>query len=424
MIAMLIFAATLLLAVLISGLAQRSVISTAVLFLAAGFLFGQGELGLIALDPSSAIVATFAELALFSILFTDGMRLSLGDLTRAWKLPGRALLFGMPLTLLGTAILARWVAGLPWDEALLLGAVLIPTDPVFAAAILGREEVPYRVRFLLNVESGVNDGLALPVVIAMLALVESKTFPLGSVTGELVKGIALGVALPWAASWLEGLRIFGAQRVYRPLYGFAIGMLVYTLAHLIHANTYLAAFSAGVCVATVRPEIKEEFHHFGELLAELLKLSALLVFGALISRAFLSEIPFSGYAFAALALLLARPLAIALALIRSPLDWRERLVVGWFGPKGFASVVFTLMVLMKGYRDEVNWADADRLFHLAALCIAGSILAHSSTDVLVVRWFRNADEAEAPEGRGAEPESSDGRQAHRDRSKVAHREPS
>src|SRR5919204_4755184 len=102
------------------------------------------------------------------------MRLSIRELLSAWHLPGRALLLGMPLTCCGTALFARLVVQVPWAEAFLLGAVLSPTDPVFAAAIVGREEVPQRLRHLLNVESGVNDGLALPVVVAMLAVVGAR----------------------------------------------------------------------------------------------------------------------------------------------------------------------------------------------------------------------------------------------------------
>lgn len=402
--ALLVFAVTLLLAVLISELAERSVLSTAVLFLAAGFVAGPGALGLLPIEPNDPLVRTFAELALVSVLFTDGMRVGLGDLIRAWRLPGRALLFGMPLTLLGTALLARLIVGLPWAEALLLGAVLSPTDPVFASAIVGRAEVPARLRHLLNVESGVNDGLALPMVVTLLAVVESAPFHTGEILGELGLGIALGVAVPWAAIKLERLEIFSAHASYQPLYGLAIGLLVLALAWLTHANAFLAAFAAGITVATVGPEIKREFHRFGELWAELLKLAALMVFGALISPKFLGEIPAAGYVFALLALVAVRPIAIGLALLGSPLDWRERLVAGWFGPKGFASVVFALLVLMEGYHARVDWEHADRLFHLAALCIAGSIIAHSSTDVLVARWFRGRRQAEvAPDPNGPVP---------------------
>src|SRR5690349_20997479 len=172
---LLAFAGLLLLAVLVSSLAHRTVLSTAAVFLVGGFVLGEGSLGVIDIRPDDQLVAVLAELALFSVLFTDGMRVGLPELRSAWRLPGRALVFGLPLTLVITAVLAHVVAGLPWLEAFLLGAALSPTDPVFAAAIVGREEIPYRLRNLLNVESGLNDGLALPVVVILLATASSTT---------------------------------------------------------------------------------------------------------------------------------------------------------------------------------------------------------------------------------------------------------
>ncbi len=398
MTALLAFAVTLLLAVLISERADRSVLSTAVVFLVAGFLVGEGALGLVPLEPDNPVVDMFAELALFSVLFTDGMRVSLRDLTSAWNLPGRALLFGLPLTLVGTALLAHYVVALPWAESFLLGAVLCPTDPVFAAAIVGREEVPRRLRHLLNVESGLNDGLALPIVVVLLAYVGKSEIYLASELSEVGLGIVLGIVVPWTAIRLERMTIFAAHTTYEPLNAFAIGLLVLALSSLLHGNAFLAAFSAGITIATIAPEVRHAFHQFGELVAELLKLAALLVFGALISPKFLGEIPSSGYLFALLAIVAVRPIAMFLALIRSPLDWRERTVAGWFGPKGFASVVFSLLILKRAQASEIDWTRADQLFHLAAICIAGSMIAHSSTDVLMARWFhKEAEESKDPE---------------------------
>lgn len=392
---LLVFAVTLLAAVLISNLADRSVLSTAVVFLVAGVLAGEAWLGVVNLRPDDRAVSVLAELALFSVLFTDGMRVGLRDLASAWHLPGRALLLGLPLTLVGTALLGRYVVGLPWAEAFLIGAVLSPTDPVFAAAIVGREEVPARLRQLLNVESGLNDGLALPIVLAMLAVVAREPFGLGAILVEVLVGVAIGVVIPLVAIRLERTRFFSIHASYGPLNAFAIGLLVLTLAVKLHGNEFLAAFAAGITVATVGPEVRESFHRFGELVAELLKLAALLVFGSLISPRFLGEIEASGYLFALLAIVAVRPAAILLAMVRSPLDWRERVTAAWFGPKGFASVVFGLLILNKAKVSEIDLARADRLFHLIALCIAGSIVAHSSTDVLVARWFsKSRDEAD------------------------------
>jgi sodium/hydrogen antiporter len=379
---LLVFAVVLLLAVLVSALAKRTVLSTAVLFLVAGFLVGDGMLGVVAVTPSSPVVATLAELALFAVLFTDGMRVGWADLRTAWRLPGRALGWGLPLTLLVTALLARYVAGLDWPEALLIGAVLAPTDPVFAAALVGNDKVPGRLRHLLNVESGVNDGLALPFVVVLLAVAAgSDDLHLTDLVWELALGVAIGIVVPWVAIRLERTRWFAVSPEYLPLNAVAIGLLVLALGKVTHGNLFLAAFAAGITVATVGAAQREAFEQFGELVAEILKLAALLVFGALLAPAFFADIAWTGWVFAVLALVAARPLALWVSFLGAGLGLREQIAAMWFGPKGFASVVYGLLVLASGI------AAADEIFHLVALTIVLSILAHSSTDVLVARTF-------------------------------------
>jgi NhaP-type Na+/H+ or K+/H+ antiporter len=391
---LLAFAAVLLLAVLVSSLAHRTILSTAVLFLAAGFVLGPETTGVLDVAPDSPMVATLAELALFAVLFTDGMRVGWADLTSAWRLPGRALGWGLPLTLIITALLAKFLVGLDWPEALLVGAVLAPTDPVFAAALVGNERVPGRLRHLLNVESGVNDGLALPFVVLFLAIAAgAEDLHLGELGLELLIGLLIGVIVPWLALRLEKLRFFSASTQYEPLNAVAIGLLVLALATVTHGNLFLAAFAAGITVATFGQRQREAFEQFGELVAELLKLAALLVFGALISVSFLGEIAWTGWLFAVAALLLARPAALGVAFIGSGLSRREQLAAMWFGPKGFASVVYGLLVLKSGI------TAADEVFHLVALTVVLSILAHSSTDVVVARMFDQPWEVPAWWGR-------------------------
>lgn len=374
------FAAVLLIGVLISERASRTVISTAVLFLLAGFLLGQGVFDVITVESGDPVVMILSELALFSVLFTDGMRVGLRDLRAAWRLPGRALVLGLPLTLVVTAALAHYVAGLPWLEAFLLGAVLSPTDPVFASAIVGRKEVPGRLRHLLNVESGINDGLALPIVLVLLAVAGGTDAGGWQLTEEILLGIAVGVVVPLLVIGLERLPFLRADRHLEPLLTVSIGLLVLTICMATHANLFLGAFAAGVTVATVLPEFRIEFEQFGELITELLKLAAILVFGALITPAFLfEEIPFAGWLFAFLALVVARPLALLASFIGTNLPRGQRIAAMWFGPKGFASVVYGLLVLESGI--ELS----DQVFHLVALTIVLSILAHSSTDVLIAK---------------------------------------
>ncbi|GGK99839.1 cation:proton antiporter [Mangrovihabitans endophyticus] len=391
---LLAFAAVLLLAVLISALAGRTILSTAVLFLGAGFLLGPQTTGVFDVTADTPIVSELAELALFAVLFTDGMRVGWADLRMAWRLPGRALGWGLPLTLAVTAVAAHYVVGLGWAESLLIGAILSPTDPVFASALVGNEKVPRRLRHLLNVESGVNDGLALPFVIIFLAAASSSEhLHLGELGLEIVLGLVIGIVVPVAAILLERSRLFSASPAYEPLNGLAIGLLVLALAKATHANLFLAAFAAGITVATFGPRQREAFEHFGENIAELFKLAALLVFGALISLRFLAEISWQGWVFAVLAIFLARPVALWVSFLRSGLDMREQAAAMWFGPKGFASVVYGLLVLESGI------TQADEIFHLVALTIVLSILLHSSTDVVVARAFD--EESETPAWHGS-----------------------
>ncbi|GII76545.1 peptidase [Sphaerisporangium rufum] len=383
------FACVLLLAVLLSSLAHRTILSTAALFLVAGFVLGDGVLGVVSITPTDPLVSTLAELALFAVLFTDGMRVGWHDLRSAWRLPGRALGWGLPLTLAVTALGAHYLVGLGWIESLLVGAILAPTDPVFAAALVGNERVPPRLRQLLNVESGVNDGLALPFVILFLAMAAgSGDLHLGELGLELALGVLIGVAIPWLAIKLVQTRWFAASTLYEPLNALAIGLLVLAIAKATHGNLFLAAFCAGITVATFGQHQRESFEHFGELIAELFKLAALLVFGALITPALLGSVGWTGWLFAIGALVLARPIAIWVSFLRSGLSMREQAAVAWFGPKGFASVVYGLLVLGSGI------AAAQQVFQLVAITIVASILLHSSTDIVVARGFD--DEREVP----------------------------
>lgn len=143
--------------------------STALLFLVAGALIGPGGFGLVSISSDDSIVSLLADIALFTVLFTDGQRANLAALKENWSLSGRALGLGMPLTMIGIAVPAHYLIGLDWPTAFLIGAILSPTDPVFAAALVGRSDIPLRLRRLLNVESGLNDGLALPFVLIFLA---------------------------------------------------------------------------------------------------------------------------------------------------------------------------------------------------------------------------------------------------------------
>ncbi|QKV96094.1 cation:proton antiporter [Streptomyces sp. NA02950] len=406
MVLIAVFGVALLIAVLVSGLAARSVLSTSLLFLVAGAIVGDGALGLIHIRADSPIVVVTADLALFTVLFTDGMHVSFPALRGAWRNPARALALGMPLAFVGTALVTHFLVGLDWTTSFLVGAVLAPTDPVFASAIVGRKEVPARLRQLLNVESGINDGLALPVVLLLIAAAgpiagEARTSP-ATIALELVGGLALGVVLPLLVNGLVRVRVLGAEPRLQPLLPLATGVVLYATCHLTHANPYLAAFSAGAVCATVAPESTRAFGALGEALAELSKFAALLVFGALLTPELFGDLSVGGYAAVVLAIVVVRPASLLVSLLGTRFERREKLAAAWFGPKGFASVVYGLLVLQSGI------PQGDRAYTVIAVCIAFSIAAHSSTDVPIARLFDVEDLAGIPDD-DAVPGEDEGR---------------
>lgn len=211
--------------------------------------------------------------------------------------------------------------------------------------------------------------------------------------GEFGLGLVLGVAVPVLVTLVLRLRIFASTPMYAALSPVAVGLVVLGLSFATHANLYLAAFAAGITLASVVPDMRDAFHEFGELVTELLKLLAILVFGALLSPALLGSVGVLGYVFAILLLVFARPAAVEVALLGSPLDWRERLTAAWFGPRGFASVLYGLLVLNSGA------PHAQEMFSLIVVAIVLSIVAHSSTDVPSPTTSAAANSAPTPPSR-------------------------
>jgi sodium/hydrogen antiporter len=379
------FGLALLGAVLVSDLARKTPLSTAVLFLVAGFVAGRGGLDVLVVDPADPAISRFIEIALVGVLFSDGLKIGVRDLAAVGRLSGRALLLGMPLTLIIMALLTRTLAGTSWQEAFLLAAVLSPTDPVFASAIVTRTEIPRRLRRLINVESGLNDGLALPLVLILLTSIAHDSAEVLPWLGELALGVGLGVAIPWVILRVaQGVRSLGAAGAYRPLFATAILIVVYASASLLNGNTFLAAFISGITVASAGPDTRDSALEFVEVMAELLKLGALLLLGSLLTLGVFTQVRPVEYLLVLLLLAVARPAALLLVLAGSSLNMRERVTAAWFGPRGFASVVYGLLVARSGV------PRAEYLFHLITLVIVASILTHSSTDVLFARLFRKS----------------------------------
>ena len=390
---MVTFGIALLVAVLFSELSERSPLSTSFVFLVAGLVAGPLVIGADQLPVSTT--REVAAATLFVVLFADGQRAPWGVLRRRWREPTRALLVGMPLTFLLVGALAHYVVGLDWLPALLLGAVLAPTDPVFASVLVGRDDVPRRLRSLLNIESGLNDGLALPVVLILVGTLggmpPGESTELGPLLGQVGLGIGFGVLFPLAGAALLRLPLVGVEARVAPLGPIAVGALLFATCSVTGANPFLAAFVGGITLATVSPRASELFASTGELLGELAKNFALLAFGTLVTVAVISDVGWRGWLFAALALLLGRPLPVLLSLVGSKLERPQRWAAAWFGPKGFASVVYGLIVL------ESELEQSEKLFALIVATVVVSIALHSTTDVPVAQLLGTSPDTEHPD---------------------------
>lgn len=380
-----VFAVLLLAAALLSPRERRGAYSNSVLFLLAGM--AGVELEISQQERTAALVRSLAQLALFVVLFLDGMRVPLPALRACWRLPGRALVLGMPVTVLLLGLLAHWLLRVPWLQAWLVAAVLSPTDPVFASTLVKSDAVSRGLRRLLNVESGLNDGVALPLVLGLLAMAGASGHGFAMLGLEAAGGVCLGVVLAGAAALLRRRVRARLERPYCTVFVLALGILLYAAAHLSGANEYLAAFTAAMTLATCAPGEVKSFRAASQSMPILLKYAAVMAFGALVGWDGIASATASELLFAALALLVARPAAILSVLAGSSLAWRERLAAAWFGPKGFSSLVYAVIVGSSGT------PDAWRLFHVCALVVLISMVAHSSTAVAVARWLRQQGDA-------------------------------
>jgi NhaP-type Na+/H+ or K+/H+ antiporter len=368
----------------LSGLFHGTVLSISVLAVSAGLVLALA--GVISVEPGNDDVLHVIELALLITLFTDGLVVERELIRTHWAPPARALVVAMPITLVLLALGARLLLPeLSWAEAFLLGAVLAPTDPVVTSTVVTAERVPPLIRHTLNLESGLNDGLALPLVLIFLVI----AVPGADAGGEALQQVAetgvgalIGLGLGWfggqALDYLPGDRI--AER-YEGVYALGLALLAFGLADVTYGNGLIAAFVAGVTLAFAERELPDAFAHFNENVTAVFTVITFVLFGALIVETGYEGSAWGIVAFIPFTLLVARPAAVLLAFWGSSLPRPQKLFIAWFGPKGVASMLFALFVL----KSDVGASSA--IFDVAAFVILSSILAHGLTDTVGARWI-------------------------------------
>jgi sodium/hydrogen antiporter len=396
-IVLLVLGALLMGGALVAGIVRRSFLSLAALFVLAGFALGQGGLEVLEFDARSGFVHDLAVIALIVILFRDGLEVESEMLQTAWRLPLRKLALGMPITGALIALAAHWIVGLDWLESCLVGALLSPTDPVLSSSVVTNPRVPRLVRHSLNLESGLNDGLALPAVLAFTAALDADDdfvwwrFVLQDVT----LGFAFGVALAWIASRLlpRGRRLDDSIPTHaQSLYALGVAFAIYGVAVGLppEGNGFIAVFTGAITLGILRPDLRSSFENQAEDIVEIVKLGIFVVFGALLTVDGLLTDGWAALALVVFTLLVARTVAIWIALAGTRTDTATKAFMAWFGPKGVATMTFSLFVLGQGI------PDGERIFNLAALCVFVSVLVHGLSDTPGSEWLIRREARPAP----------------------------
>src|SRR3954453_4624360 len=379
--ALTVLGALLVFGALVSGIARRSILSLTAVFVLVGGVLGQGGLEVLHFDPTSGFLSALATVALVVILFRDGLEVEGEMLGHEWPLPLRALVLAMPITAAIVAVAVAALTDLSWTQAFLVGALLSPTDPVLSSSVVTNPRVPRLIRHSLNLESGLNDGLALPPVLALIAALEVSggdfvwwRFVLQDVTLGFAYGVAIGfvasVLLPRGGSLTESIPAH-----QKALYALGVAFLTYGLTTLPpHGNGFIAVYVCAITLGIRRPDIRGYVEARADDIVEIVKLGIFVVFGSLLTLDGLFADGWAAVAIAVVTLLVARPVAVAIALAGTRLSRAAVAFMAWFGPKGVATMTFSLLVL----GSEV--AEGERIFNLAALVVLCSIVAHGVTD--------------------------------------------
>ena len=365
---------------LISGRLQGTVVTAPMVFIVFGFAVGTGGLNLAEVDLEHSAIHLIAELTLILVLFTDAARIDLNHVRRDHDLPTRMLLIGLPLSILaGSYFATRFFPEFSIWEAALLAALLAPTDAALGQPVVAAKAVPVRIRQAINIESGLNDGIALPAVLLFAALAsahqgatgasEWARFGLLQVTLGPLMGVAVGyvgarvldesVERGWTNSSFQGIGIL------------SLAVFVYVLAELVGGNGFIAAFVGGMVFGHTLRHPCTFLFEFMETEGQLLMLVTFLVFGATLLPEGIANVSLSIVLYAVLSLTVIRMIPIAISLLGSGLSLNSHLFLGWFGPRGLASILFVLLIL-----EESDVPHREEILSITVITVALSALLH------------------------------------------------
>jgi NhaP-type Na+/H+ or K+/H+ antiporter len=363
----------------VSGRLASTPVTQAMVFVAIGLLAGNRALGLIEADVAGEFVRHLAEATLTLVLFTDAVRVDLGRLRRESLVPARLLGIGLPLTIVaGTLAGLALLPGLGLWTAAALATILAPTDAALGLPVVSNRRLPSRIRQGLNVESGLNDGVCVPLLIIFLTIAEAEegaihVEPLRVILEEIGFGAAGGLVAGALGAWV--LRGFAArgwmEGTWKQITAVATPLLAYTAASALGGSGFIAAFVAGIVFGAVAGGRAEATTFLAEESGELLNAVTFLLFGAVLLGPALGDPDWRVIGYAVLSLTVVRLLPVALAMVGTGMRRVTVGFLGWFGPRGLASIVFVLLLV-----ERTELPERSLMLAVVTWTVALSVYAH------------------------------------------------
>ena len=364
---------------LVSGRLERTIITAPMVFTVAGMLMFPALYEILRPAISSGLFLRLAEVGLVMLLFTDASRTDLKVLQNIRNLPARLLSTGMLLTIFLGAVAARLVfPGLSIWEAGILACILAPTDAGLGQIIVNSPRVPARLRQALNVEAGLNDGLSVPFLLFFMAIaaagIEGGAASLMQfIVEQLGFGVLVGAAIGVAGGWLLDLsrRKKWMSESFLQIGVVALPLLCLVVSEIVGASMFIAAFVAGLAVQIGFKEAGKHSVEFAEEWGQLLNLSVFFLFGLVVVHNW-PQFTLAAWLYALLSLTVVRMLPVAIALIGTRLSPASVVFMGWFGPRGLASIVLGLVYL----EEEMHLPGEPTIQFAVIVTVVASIFAH------------------------------------------------
>jgi len=377
---------------LFSRLSERSPISAAMVFVSVGIIASPLGLDLLEVGMNASAVRIIAEVTLVLVLFIDASTINLQSLIREKGLPFRLLVIGLPLTMILGLILAVPLfsdMGL-WVIAL-MAFILSPTDAALGMPVVTSPLVPAKIKEAINVESGLNDGIALPPILACIgalsAVAAHKTgaqYWFGFTMKQFIFGPLVGAFVGWTGGMLvdKASKTDWMNPTFQRLAAWSLAVMAFALAEIFHGNGFIAAYFGGLMLGVHTPAVRERIHEFGEAEGQQLGLFVFLIFGLAAVPKAIGYWDGRAWVYAILSLTVIRMLPVAVSLKGAKLPGFSIAFIGWFGPRGIASVLYMLIVV-----NELGLKGYERMLSVIVLTVLLSVFLHGITAVPLSRLY-------------------------------------